>query len=171
MVQNKLCPRCKRVLPLEEFTFDKRTKTGRTSFCKKCNSKMHKEWYAKPQNKKWNYDRSQKWKQEHPIVEWASDIIQSHKASGYKIKFSARALSDFATNNQSCWLCGGAVIFGAGRGNPLSATIDRIFNEEILTLANINLAHFACNAGKSNSSLQEFVQRCKDTVTLHQNAA
>jgi hypothetical protein len=107
------------------------------------------------------------WKSNHPLTHWASDTIASHKNSGYEIMFKAKELSLMAEQNLNCWLCGQPLIYKGERGNPYNATIDRLNNEKTLTLNSIRIVHYACNAGKSNDSLENYLKRCCDTAIKH----
>lgn len=46
-MQTKICTKCKRELPLSEFSPDVAYKGGHKTWCKDCYKKVRQEWYAK----------------------------------------------------------------------------------------------------------------------------
>lgn len=47
MNETKICTKCKRELPLSEFSLDVAYKGGHKTWCKDCYRKVRQEWYAK----------------------------------------------------------------------------------------------------------------------------
>ena len=47
MNETKVCTKCKRELPLSEFSPDVAYKGGHKTWCKDCYKKVRQEWYAK----------------------------------------------------------------------------------------------------------------------------
>ena len=48
MAENKkLCRKCGRLLPMENFTMNRRNSDGKQCYCKECANKARKSWYDK----------------------------------------------------------------------------------------------------------------------------
>ena len=63
----KSCGKCKVEYPFTNFTKDKNTKTGYSSYCRSCKSGADKEYIANnPEARQKNKDRSKKWREENP---------------------------------------------------------------------------------------------------------
>ncbi len=62
-MRSKECRRCKETKSAEEFSKSSRNKDGLISYCKECDSKYGKDWYAR--NKESNKQRSLKWAKEN----------------------------------------------------------------------------------------------------------
>jgi hypothetical protein len=46
MVETKLCRKCDTTKPLDDFHRDKRSRSGRTTYCKGCQVAKSRQWYA-----------------------------------------------------------------------------------------------------------------------------
>jgi len=60
----KKCNKCHKLKPLDDFSPDKRVKTGTYGMCKQCRNIDHKKYYAK-NREKYN-ERSRKWQANNP---------------------------------------------------------------------------------------------------------
>lgn len=76
----KICGKCKKEYPIDNFNKDKNTKTGYSSYCKKCKSRSDKSYIEKnPHAREANKVRSKKWKNENPerykqiVKKWKSE--------------------------------------------------------------------------------------------------
>ena len=64
-VETKKCSLCEKKKILSEFKKEKKVKSGRSSWCKKCANAKNREWYQKNPNKKKEYYQSQKGKRNY----------------------------------------------------------------------------------------------------------
>lgn len=145
-MKTKICSKCKIEKDITEFWKCKSNKDGLNYYCKKCHRKSAKEWRIK-----------------NSIKYWCYGTINGHKRRGYKILFTIKELFLIVKKITHCPICDTKLQFG-GRENQKSATLDRINNEKILTLNNIQIICHKCNATKQDRTMPELVEWCNQFI-------
>ena len=125
--------------------------------------KYDKEYRAK--NRKHRYENQKKNITANPKLAWSRSKIYCHIRSGYQVEFTTSQLADFVKDIEICSFCNvkldwGFRYDGTGR-NRLRPSVDRIDNEKILRLNNIQIICWRCNATKYDRTMKEFVDYCK----------
>ena len=87
----------------------------------------------------------------------------SHRKRGYDVKVTIDECLEI--NHKYCYYCGCELEWEYGTGfSNCSPTIDRLNNENTLTKDNIVFACHRCNLTKSDRTLLEFVEYCKQII-------
>lgn len=112
-------------------------------------------------------------RRDNPTRMWARDSINGHKRKGHKIEVTIDELEDFIKDHKYCMVCGVEMILGTGRNNStlLSPTIDRINNENLISLDSIQIICKRCNMTKSDRSMKEFVDYCRMVADKYEGVA
>ena len=155
----KKCSICGELKPFSEFHKDKCSKDGLHSWCKICK----KEYRENNKEKiKESYKHGNKYKR--------LSIIRS--LNRHKQKYDVIVTVDecMEMDNEYCFYCGCKLEWEYGTGlTNCSPTIDRLNNENTLTTDNIVFACHACNSGKNNGTIEEYIERCKRVVANEKN--
>lgn len=102
-------------------------------------------------------------RKENPIKLWCSSTINKHRSNGYIVNIRPLELYDFVKDIKTCEICGCDLKWeGEKQGRQLkdSPTLDRVDNEQILTLNNIQILCAQCNVMKGNRPMNEFIAYC-----------
>lgn len=164
--RHKTCSRCKKILPLESFNIDRKTKSGRQSYCKKCRKEMYHE------NKSVNAKKEKEYRVNNPFELWAMHTRINHKNRGVEIDITVRELVDIAklAADSGCYYCGTKMEMRTGKGksgnfSPNSFTVDIIdSSKKIMNAENIKIVCHSCNAGKGSQTHEEFVIKSKNVA-------
>jgi len=133
--------------PIENYFNNKSQSAGKRYECKTC---------CKTYVKHWQYN--------NPIKYWARYTYRNHVANGFELKFTKDELIKLATETTVCAMCGKPLIYNNGTNGKQtlsSPSLDRIYNDTILTLDNVWIICLACNNHKSSKPMNEFVSYCK----------
>lgn len=165
----KTCSQCKQILPLEDFY--KKTRQGgdlHGSFCKKCQSEWHKEYYRANQTKIKACTRANLLKHGYPYA-WARHTIRQHGAKGIRVLFSPDELEERALRTQHCELCGCQLSwrFGKRVARLDSPTMDNAYLKDVLQLDDIMIVCASCNSMKQQTTLPAFVDYCGEMVVRY----
>lgn len=164
-MQTKLCNKCNVVKDITDFPKDKHGKFGVRSECKLCKNIRHNNYLKLNPDKLSIYRKTDA--MNNPISHWCRGVIQSHRRSGYIIKFTAKELSTFVLNTPVCNYCGCKLSHDVPYGErgliPKTnhPTLDRINNESVLTLDNVEIICWKCNSTKLNRTKEEFYEYCR----------
>ena len=132
------------------------------------------EYYSRPnvkerchkyniENKKhisyYNYYYSRK----NPYRKWAGNAIHKHKICGYVIQFTTDELTEKAKSVICCSMpqCGVKLNWNWGTKERIlsnSPSLDRINNEQVMTLDNTQIICHICNIKKRQKPLTEYVK-------------
>jgi hypothetical protein len=93
----KKCSRCKEYLPLDNFSIDKKTKSGHQSYCKKCRKEMYHE------NRHINKIKEKEYRMKNPINIWAMHTRNNHQRRGIKINISVKKLTELGESSKK-WM-------------------------------------------------------------------
>ena len=131
--------------------------------------RAQREWVAK------NPTYHKRWKmalrERNPYLYWASSVLRAHRGRGHAVELTVKELERAARDTRECGLCGCnlAWVYAAGerrkrtpRDNP---SLDRRDNGNTLTLDNIMIVCFRCNASKQERTLAQFVEYCSTIVS------
>jgi uncharacterized protein with PIN domain len=141
MTNEKRCSKCKRTLPIENFGSNRTTKDKKDNWCRECVLTTRRTYYK-----------------ENPYYVWASTTIRSHKNKGITVLFTVKESEAIAKHTTHCEMCGGDLDFSYGnKGHPIntSPSVDRIYNERVMTLQNIKIVCHRCNTIKGSMQLGE----------------
>lgn len=148
MNKTKICSKCKRSLPISEFSKDNTTKDLLQSICKECGK---------------TYERNPSYR----FRRWALNTIKTHKKY-YKIEFSLEFLIEMAEKTTHCPICGRELNWLRGhkgrRPRFSNPSLDRINNEDVMTESNIEIVCHRCNTVKSDGSYEEMINYCKAII-------
>lgn len=105
----------------------------------------------------------------HPHRVWAINTIAGHRKRGYDVSgLCYPALEKKAQAVGVCRYCHRTLVWNhsheGGAQAPLSPTMDRINNELVLTLDNIQIICSQCNTTKGARTHTEFVHYLTDTI-------
>lgn len=151
----KLCPKCRRTLPLTDFYRNRSRPDGRHNICRLCKLK---EWH------RLSYDN------EHYPRWWAINNRTQHRRAGRKVIVSIDELTNLAHSTKNCMYCGIELAWktrGTGKTYPDSPSLDRYNNEKVLNINNIRIVCKPCNAGKGEDTYEDYVKRCRNVVRIH----
>jgi hypothetical protein len=104
-----------------------------------------------------------RWKQKNPKYSWAHTTRDKHKRNGYDVKFTTKELVNFIKDIKVCPYCGTEFDFSVNPNKSLSQrpTLDRIDNEQIMTLKNIQVLCHSCNTMKGQFPHNKFLDKIK----------
>lgn len=166
-METKLCSKCKLILSLDKFYWE--SKHRYRHICKKCWGEQTKAWWAKNGHAKSNLYR-QHYKTKHPVKQWATSCINSHKARGFAVKFTSSELEKLALTTIVCSICKNEINWNPENRKIHSLdspSVDRINNGTILSLDNIAIVCYSCNTTKQSRTMPEFIEYCKKIVELY----
>ena len=146
--ETRYCTGCKQILPIEQFPL--RTVRGKKVIrgrCRSCHNSDSKNWQSI------NYHRH-----------WANATILNHRKMGFTVNITREELTARAHKTPNCEYCGRELgwISGKKHISTHSPTLERIHNEQILTMQNTLIVCNGCNKAKGNLSLEEFVNMCRN---------
>jgi hypothetical protein len=156
----KICTKCRAVLPLSLFSKDKYKPTGYRSACKPCSAKEFSS-YLKTQCYR---DRLEKYKQqrqrakaESPIVSWASCAFYAAKQRAKKSGLEFSITKDWIVSNavEVCPLLGLTLDYGAKKSHDSCASLDRRDSSLGYTPENCKVVSFRANRIKNNATIEE----------------
>lgn len=175
----KVCGKCKKEKPSEEFANDKSKKDGRRSVCKKCIQKYMSEYWAanseslkEKRNKryannrteelekhkeshkkngwKWNRNRRNKHRQ-NPLIMMCQQAKIRATRKGIEFNLSPNDL----TIPSMCPVLGIPLFVSSGSVGYNSPTLDRIDNSKGYIPENVIVVSFKANTIKNTASIEE----------------
>jgi len=153
------CKKCKTIKHINQFN---RYKTRHQSWCKDCQYEYKKEWFKRHPGVE--RERSQKWAAKHPRVYWVKATFNNHQRRGYLMMFSREDLVNMARNTDECNICGQKLnwLKEGKNGKKVfnSPSLDRINNDKVLTIHNIQIVCDRCNTSKQSRTMKEFIRYC-----------
>ncbi len=158
----KKCTGCGNDKDESEFPFASSDHTTRRAQCKECKSDQHRVYRV--QHVEQERLRNKVHAEKYPCRRWAQNTINHHRGRGFDIKLSRQELEDVALKTKCCPLCGCELdwsVFVNKHVVPSSPTLDRIHNEKYISMDNIIIICHACNSGKTQGSLEDYISRCK----------
>lgn len=151
MSSYRKCYVCGIEKPMDEFYNDVSQSGGKKYECKDCCKKLSKEWQLK-----------------NPHRYWSRYVLNNHKHNGYDIQLSVDELTNIAKQTDICPICGKLLVYNNGTNKKQSLdspSLDRINNENILTVDNTWIICLECNNLKSVKPLADFVKFCDMVAT------
>jgi hypothetical protein len=107
------------------------------------------------------------WRTKRPYETWVRAVRNHHKKQGYELRFSFDELVELGKRSLICDIC--ETIFDwnyylhGGRTQD-SPTLDRMDNEKILNMSNIQIVCMRCNLTKNDRTMTQFVKYCDMVV-------
>lgn len=96
---------------------------------------------------------------------WARGVLLGHKNRGNIINITLDELIDLAKKTNTCLYCNDVLDYERDKGiHDTTASIDRKDNGNELSLENINIICYKCNATKRSRTHKEFIEYCKIIV-------
>jgi len=162
-----ICTKCK--IDKNEDEFYKSNKNR----CKECIKKINRKSDNKPENKQRKMEYQRKYRSDpnkreklrldqqnyhnkniHKV--WAYATIYSHKKR-YNVYITVDELTNIAKNTTICPICKTKFnwIYGKGCTMSNSPTLDRLNNENDITINNIQILCLSCNTTKSHRTVEE----------------
>lgn len=155
----KICNKCGEEKPISEFHKRLDRKCGLQSRCKKCQNIIHSEWVSN--NLTHKRESQIQWKISNPKRYWCNKTINHHKDSGFNINITTDELLEYITSIDTCELCGKQLSFFNKKTSNDSPSLDRIDNEQFISIKNIQLLCHQCNTSKGARTQNEFEEYCK----------
>ncbi len=165
-MKTKICKRCQRDKPLEEFSRNKTRRDGLQDYCKVCNGKINKQWLGQHREQYREYQaRWYKDNQERLKIK-AADYAKTPTERYRQIKRRAKLrnvglvitksefISWFNSEKDICHYCG-RELTGYRNGNLQGLTIDRRDNNQPYELGNLVLSCNRCNIMKGSWLTEE----------------
>lgn len=163
---NKKCSRCKEEKDISLFGRNVNHDDNKHHYCKVCQNEIAKIYRENNHKKvldsvtKYRNDPNNKYKL------FASSTFNDHKRyDKYILNITKDEINHLAMNTHKCIYCN--VELNYNRGNkhktePNSPSLDRINNENIINIKNIQIICHRCNTIKHDMSHNEFVIYCKN---------
>lgn len=145
------CSTCKKEKLDSEFHKNSNSQfsgRGRVYSCKKCTQINLK-----------------KVKEKQPLIVWSRRTIENHKKK-YKVLINKNELAKLAASTSLCSFCHSPISYKNEKIKNNSATIDRLDNEDILSLQNTTICCYQCNSTKRNRTIKEFVDYMEITLPI-----
>jgi len=163
----KTCTRCGETKVISEFGISPRYADGFRTWCKECCKEDHKIYYLK--NRKKINEKTSKRQKEKPREYWAYSTMCGHRSRGCVVIVTKEELIALAYSSFNCGICGCLLDWSliGKNGSPCSSSpsLDRINQENTLTMDNIQIICSKCNVTKNDRTMQEFIDYCT-MVTL-----
>ena len=140
------CYICNEVKSIDNFHNDKHQSGGKHYHCKECSKIL-----------------SKKWQFQNPIKYWCRYVLHNHRNKGFDIRIDKSELEELAIQTTHCPICNVPFTYNNGtngRQRTNSPSLDRIDNEDILTIDNVWIICLGCNTTKYNKSMKQFVEYC-----------
>ena len=162
----KLCTKCGVEKELSEYSF-RSDNDKRRNECKDCIKKYMRVWRGK--NKEKIAIDGRRWREENSVRAWATYVRRNHRRDGFKFNATINEIIDFAEcHGGACYYCGIELDYSYGTKDGKiqknSPSLDRIYNNQVMTLENSQILCSKCNTTKSDRTHDEFVQYCKTIV-------
>jgi len=169
-MKTKVCYTCKQEKPLDEYKHNKHNKDGYSGSCKKCLAAYHKNYCIEHLDERKQYLKDYTQKNTNKL--WYANIVKSHKRDGCEINFTFDELNNLIQSTPRCKYCGSELDYTTTYGNrttiPLNnkPSVDRINGNKCLTIDNIEIICYKCNATKLDRTEKEFYEYCKKVCSI-----
>lgn len=158
-MKTKICTKCKEIKPESEFCKDNTVKNKLNIYCRKCTSIKGKQY--RENNKEKEQKRIREYYRKYPIKIWCQFTISKHQRRGFKVLFTWEELYPIAKQSKYCPICNCKLTWGYGNGRQNNTpSLDRVNNENILTLDNTQIICHRCNTAKGQMNMKEFIEYC-----------
>lgn len=94
----------------------------------------------------------------------AASTLKSHRAKGYIINVTVSEIEQLFVNTTHCQICGIELKFNTTRPRSNSPTLDRIDNQNELSIDNVWIICHRCNVSKHNRTMRGLYNWCKEIV-------
>ncbi len=108
-----------------------------------------------------------KYKLRHPHRVWCQHTLYSHKERGFTVNIKSLELENKVKNITHCSYCGNKLIWSRRKKSyvlPFSPTLDRINNEKIMNINNVEIICHRCNTAKGAGTREEFLKYCEQVI-------
>jgi 5-methylcytosine-specific restriction endonuclease McrA len=102
-----------------------------------------------------------------PYGAWQERSWKSHVRSGFDVRVEPSQLKELARNTTHCGICDCVLDWKGDRSNSNDKrpTLDRINNENLIAIDNIQIICRKCNRTKSDRTMSEFIDYCKSVTS------
>ena len=156
----KICTKCKVLLPLSRFSKDKYKPSGHRTACKQCSSKEFAKYFQTDNYRerlgKYKEQRHQK-KVENPRQVWAHHAYHNAKTRAKDCGVEFTITKEWVMDNlvDVCPLLGLSLDYAAKRSYDASASLDRKDSSVGYTPENCKVISFKANRIKNNATVDE----------------
>jgi len=156
----RVCNRCKRELPISDFSSPA---SGIRPYCKKCDNE-YSQWYHRTHPEQMRqYEKE--YARKNPRRRWAISCLAGHRRRGYRVEMTSEELYLLASKTEQCFICQTPLnweLGNKGHMNNKSPTLDRLDNGNTIRSDNIRILCYQCNATKRDRTFEEFVDYCEE---------
>lgn len=161
------CRKCNKIKEDTEFPTHK---DGRPRYtCKDCTKIVNRQSNARRKSlnpelyKIQRNNSNKKYLTTKPFRRWAQVTIHSHRKRGFEVNITIPSLANKAKITTHCLYCGSTLDFNRyiDKKSYNRPTLDRINNENIMTLENTQIICLTCNLAKGQMTHNEFINHCK----------
>lgn len=172
-MEQKVCTKCHIKKDVDQFRKQR-------TYCKKCESKDHHEYYIKNKEKitEWSVEYNKKYREKNIdkieaylnnpdviIRYWAHGVLSGHRKKGNIINITVDDLIEMAKHVTYCPICGTYLVFERKNGySPNHPSLDRVSNSNVLDKTNTWIICHKCNMTKQERTMPEFIAYCKTVV-------
>jgi hypothetical protein len=175
-------PSCNEMKDIEEFALDRTRKYNRAPRCKSCAYKRLMQWrednpekYA-AQRARANERRSggRTRKPARPWKSWAGRTRTNHKTKGCDVSGLPKgALEKMGSEATHCPICTLPLEWDkrpkrGEPGQPTAPTLDRVYNDTVLTPDNVWIVCARCNEAKGSMRFDEFLLYCRSVADRYE---
>jgi 5-methylcytosine-specific restriction endonuclease McrA len=164
------CKQCKKEKSSDEFY------KSDINVCKSCRKDISRHNYTIRKNEDLSFtqtstERHKKWRNKYPLYSWIHTSRDKHKRNGYIITFTSKEFVEKFKHITNCPYCGINLDFTPNSLKQLCnrPTLDRINNENIMTLENVQILCHTCNTAKGSMPHKIFINYIKKIVSRCSN--
>ena len=164
-LKKKICQFPWDCIRISEFPKNTQAKDGLRFQCRKCTRVAVQEYNKKRKEREPDYlsKRYARQKLSNPYAVWALNVIGGHKRNGYNVLFNSVALATYAKTITNCEYCSQELNWqNLSKITNATPSLDRIDNEQNIDLQHVQIVCYECNRSKSNRTLEEFRQYCRN---------
>lgn len=179
------CVLCKHEKTTDHFYRDSRSHLSK-QLCRTCdrcrsrnkiaNKKFRDEKYRERINNKYRTDeifrvktlkRCKARRDRDPIHVFVLTTLAKHIREGKILEITSEQVEDLCKSTKECKICGTMIQYGAPPRTPGLPSLDRINNEKVMTMKNIQIICARCNYSKADRSMEEFINYCGLVIQRH----
>jgi 5-methylcytosine-specific restriction endonuclease McrA len=170
----KICNKCGKSLPLDNFIRNAKSLDGHEGICKDCKAAYMRKYRKKhPQYNKTQREYQRQYKKNLGDIRlYVLDVLTRKRRAvvdgklKYTVELTTDELVEIASNTPTCPICGKPINYSRGRGMAYddSPSLDRKDNGTVINKDNSWVICYKCNRSKSDRTVEELVAWCKLVV-------
>jgi len=170
MPDRKICTKCKTEKSADQFSKTLYTSTGLKSWCKTCCNNLAKgeqSYKYRIKNRDKLNNKAKERIRKNPYRTWATSTLKTHRKK-YIINITIDELIKFINNIANCQICECELDWNVGtkdgKSKLNSPSLDRINNEDIININNIQIICVNCNKTKGSRTMDGFIKYCRTVI-------